>query len=87
MHELSTIDECQGHEIQINFFTKKDIALAECNFSRGAGFARQRSRQELPEWAHDDPQGESGSFDHEVINLYCKICVLEGRWWKVDSFF
>jgi len=32
---------------------------------RGAGFARQRSRQELPEWAHDDPQGESGSFDHE----------------------
>ena len=60
----------KGHEIQINFFTKKmENALAECNFSRGAGFARQRSRQELPEWAHDDPQGESGSFDHEVTNL------------------
>merc|ERR1719494_1695567 len=27
--------------------------------------AGRRSRQELPEWAHDDPQGESGSFDHE----------------------
>ena len=36
-------------------------------FARGSGLARQRSRQELPEWAHDDPQGDTGSFDHEVI--------------------
>ena len=34
-------------------------------FPRGSGLARQRSRQELPEWAHDDPQGDTGSFDHE----------------------
>ena len=32
---------------------------------RGVGARNGARRHELPEWAHDDPTGESGSFDHE----------------------
>ena len=50
-------------------FVLKNLVILYFFSSRGSGLARQRSRQELPEWAHDDPQGDTGSFDHEVFSL------------------